>query len=42
MKSRNKFSNAINRIQLGEITIDNFIEERKRIYKNILKKRKLM
>lgn len=42
MKSRNKFINTINKIQLGEMTIDDFIEERKRIYKNVLKNKKLM
>jgi len=42
IKSRNKFTNTINKIELNEITIDDFINERKSVYKKLLKKRKLL
>ncbi len=42
IKSRNKFINTINKLELNEITIDDIMNEKKKIYKSLLKKGKFL
>jgi len=41
LKMRNKFLSDLNRIELGDKSIDDFVEEKTNLYRKILKKRRL-